>query len=131
MAASTARVSDPDPHMPDHLFHVSTCWREIRDAQTEVDLFGRSFEALGEARASLESLAFHCKGQSSFLTLTDAGRPATDEPVIDRSTALCCAGPIPTRLSDWLGVVVNVDCRPCSQSPALGHDPWTPRRGFN
>ena len=86
MARSTARQSDFIPHLPDLILSIAECWRMVRDAQTEVDPFGRSFEALGEARASLESLAYHCTGQTGFLALAAVDKPEMSHPAEDRAS---------------------------------------------
>ena len=58
MARSTARDSDFIPHMPELLVDVATCWRTIRDAQTEVDPFGRRLDALGGGQGSAGDAGF-------------------------------------------------------------------------
>lgn len=75
------------PHLPDLIVSTAQCWRAIRDAQTEVDPFGRSFGALGDARASLETLAHQLTGQSGFLALADAAAPRAAVPVPARDGA--------------------------------------------
>ena len=79
MAQRATARADFVPHLPDLIVSTAECWRAIRDAQTAVDPFGTSFSALGEARASLESLAQHLTGQHGFFALGDALAPAPTE----------------------------------------------------
>ena len=82
MAQRERAQTDFVPHLPDLLVSVAGCWRSIRDSQTEVDPFGASYEALSEARTSLETLAYHLTGQHGFFALRDAVAPIVPrEPV--------------------------------------------------
>ena len=78
MAERVRAQTDFVPHLPDLLVSMGRCWRSIRDSQTEVDPFGPSYGALGEARAGLENLAHHLTGQSGFFALADAVAPRAD-----------------------------------------------------
>ena len=75
MAERARARADFVPHLPDLIVTTAECWRAIRDAQTEVDPFGRSYDALGEVRASLETLAYVLTGQREFLALRGAAGP--------------------------------------------------------
>ena len=78
MARQATARADFVPHLPDLIITTAECWRVIRDAQTEVDPFGKSFSALGQARASLETLAHHFTGQSGFLALAGSATAPMD-----------------------------------------------------
>ena len=71
MADRARQRADFIPHLPDLIVSLAGCRRAIRDAQTEADPFGRSFAALEEAGAALDTLAHHLTGQSGFLALVD------------------------------------------------------------
>ena len=56
MADRARQRADFIPHLPDLIVSLAGCRRAIRDAQTEADPFGRSFAALEEAGAALDTL---------------------------------------------------------------------------
>ncbi len=74
MGHQARRQTDFVPHLPDLLVIVGQCWRTIRDAQTEVDPFGRNFSALEETRISLDALAYQLTGQRGFFALAAVER---------------------------------------------------------
>ena len=71
-------TADYVPHLPDLLVSLCGAWRHIRDAQTECDPFGRSYVALEEAGAAIESLSHHLTGQRGFPGLREAATAGDD-----------------------------------------------------